>query len=127
MKQSIYERYCILRDRTGVKDAKVATDLSIPKSTFSEWKKGKYVPKAEKLQKIADYFGVSISYLMDGVEESQHQADYNGYYLNDETARVAQEIFEDRDLRILFDAARDSSPDDLRMAADLLRRLKGDR
>lgn len=82
---------------------------------------------AARLQKIADYFNVPISYLMDDVKESEHQAEYTGYYLNNETAKVAQEIFEDRDLRILFDAARDSSPDDLRMAADLLRRLKGDR
>lgn len=45
--------------------------------------------------------------------------------MNPETAEIAQQLFEDKDLRVLFDAARDSSPEDLQMAAELLRRLKG--
>ena len=105
--------------------SRLERDCGFANGYIGRLKKGSF--PNDRLQKIADYFGVSISYLMDDVKESEHQADYNGYYLNDETAKVAQEIFEDRDLRILFDAARDSSPDDLRMAADLLRRLKGDR
>ena len=34
-------------------------------------------------------------------------------------------IFDDSDLHALFDAAQNSKPEDLKMAADLLRRLKG--
>lgn len=45
-------------------------------------------------------------------------------YYEDETAEIAQEIFENEGLHILFDAARDSRPEDLQMAADLLKRLK---
>ena len=48
----------------------------------------------------------------------------DGWYINEETAKAAQEVFEDPDLRILFDAARDSRPEDIRMAAEMLRRLK---
>ena len=33
------------------------------------WKQGKYTPKQDKLQKIADYFGVSLEYLMTGKED----------------------------------------------------------
>lgn len=47
------------------------------------------------------------------------------YYLNPETAKLAQEVFDDPNLRVLFDAAKNSRPEDLRMAADLLKRLKG--
>lgn len=46
------------------------------------------------------------------------------HYLNPETAKVAQELFDDPNLRVLFDAAKNSRPEDLRMAADLLKRLK---
>ena len=44
---------------------------------------------------------------------------------NDEASRAAQEAFDDPDLRILFDAAKGSRPEDIRMAAEMLRRLKG--
>lgn len=82
-------------------------------------KEGKF--PSDRLVIIADYLNVSTDYLL-GVEISQQDS---GYYVNDETAKIAQEIFEDSDLRVLFDAAKNSKPEDLKMAADLLKRLKG--
>ena len=117
-----YERYCRIRDANGFKDADVAKATGIYKSTFSDWKYGRSVPKIDKLQKIADFLGVSVSVLMnDDVQTDVHD---DGYYLDKDTAAVAQDIFDDSDLRALFDAAKDSRPQDLQMAADLLRRLK---
>ncbi len=66
----IYDRYKAIRDSRNVKDSQVAKETGITKSTFSEWKSGKYTPKQEKLQKIADYFGVSIEYLMTGSNDN---------------------------------------------------------
>lgn len=64
----MYEIYCKLRDKKGIKDADVSRSTGITKSTFSDWKNGRSVPKQEKLQKIADYFGVSLDYLTTGEE-----------------------------------------------------------
>ena len=46
------------------------------------------------------------------------------YYLNHETAEIAQKVFDDPNYRILFDAAQDAKPEDLLMAAEMLRRFK---
>lgn len=67
----MYEIYCKLRDAKGVKDADVVRETGITKSTFSDWKSGRSKPKNEKLQKIADYFGVTIDYLMTGKEPEE--------------------------------------------------------
>ena len=67
----MYEIYCKLRDERKVRDADVVKETGITKSTFSDWKNGRSKPKQEKLQKIADYFGVTVDYLMTGKEESQ--------------------------------------------------------
>ena len=64
----MYKKYVQLRDSLGVTDYRVASDTGIPKSTFSDWKNGRSTPKQDKLQKIADYFGVSLEYLMTGKE-----------------------------------------------------------
>ena len=72
-----------------------------------------------RLKKIAEYLDVSIEYLMTGEEKPSE-----GYYISTETARMAQEIFLNPDLRALFEAARDSSPRDLKTVADLLKRFK---
>lgn len=46
------------------------------------------------------------------------------YYLNEETAAIAQDIFENKELRLLFDAARDADPEDLEAVHTMLLALK---
>lgn len=79
---------------------------------------GKKLPRMDKIQALADYFHIEKSDLLEKKNDDAN-ADY---YLNPETAKVAQEIYEDEDLHALFDAARDSKPEDLKMAAEMLRR-----
>lgn len=61
----IFER--LLKER-GVTAYKVSKSTGIGASTFSDWKNGRSTPKQEKLQKIADYFGVTVDYLITGQE-----------------------------------------------------------
>lgn len=67
----MYETYCKLRDNMGCKDSDVAKATGITKSTFSDWKSGRSNPKNDKLQKIADYFGVTLEYLLTGKDEKE--------------------------------------------------------
>lgn len=111
-----YEKIKMLCDREHIAVTALEKKLGFGRGSIGKLKKGG--TSAERLQKIADYFGVSLEYLMTGEPQT-------GYYINPETAKMAQEIFEKPGLRTLFDAARDSAPNDLKMAADLLERLKG--
>ncbi|MBQ8331898.1 MAG: helix-turn-helix domain-containing protein [Clostridia bacterium] len=47
---------------------RVAKSTGISASTFSDWKSGRSVPKADKLMRIAEHFGVSLEYLLDGAK-----------------------------------------------------------
>lgn len=67
----MYKKYVQLRDSLGVTDYRVASDTGIPKSTFSDWKSGRSEPKVDKLQKLANYFGVSIEYFLEGCEKER--------------------------------------------------------
>ncbi len=96
----MYEIFVKLLEKYGVTAYKVSKATGIGGSTFTDWKNGRSVPKQDKLQKIADYFGVTIEYLMTGNESQQE------YYLNEETAKQAQEMYEDSDMRTLFDMKR---------------------
>ena len=122
-----YEIFDKLCKKHGVTAYHVAKSTGVSTATLSSWKVGRYTPKADKLQKIADYFGVSVDYLM-GSDPAGGQSD--GYYKNPETAAVAQEIFENSELRALFDVQKDMDPDDLRalygMALALKRKERGD-
>jgi transcriptional regulator with XRE-family HTH domain len=69
----MYEIYQKLRDERGLKDSDVAREASVSKSTFSDWKVGRSKPGIKKLQKIADFFGVTVDYLMTGKEEDKKE------------------------------------------------------
>lgn len=59
-----YEVYAELRDKKGVSDYRVSQETGITKSTFSDWKSGRSIPKIDKVKKIADYLGVTIDELL---------------------------------------------------------------
>lgn len=122
----MYEIFSKLLQSYGVTPYKVSKETGISQSTLSDWKKGKITPKSDTMKKIADYFDVSVDYLMTGEEKKVGEK----YYLNEETAQVAQEIFENKELRALFDVQRDMEPEDLKalhnMALALKRKERGD-
>lgn len=76
---------------------------------------------ADAIIPIANALNVSKEYLM-GWEDST--STNNEYYYNPETAAMAQQMFENKELRVLFDAARDASPEDLKLVYDMLIALK---
>lgn len=65
----MYEIFEQLLKQHGITAYRVAKDTGVTTATLTSWKQGKYTPKPEKMQKIADYFGVSLSYLMTGKED----------------------------------------------------------
>lgn len=68
----MYDVFTNLVKKKGCKVADVAKSTGIAHSCFSDWKNGR-VPRYDKLQKIADYFGVSVDYLMTGKEPEGQQ------------------------------------------------------
>lgn len=60
----MYKRYAELRDEREITDYKVAQDTGIAASTLSDWKRGVYTPKVDKLMLIAKYFDVPIEYFL---------------------------------------------------------------
>ena len=67
----LYQKYADLRDGAGVTDYEVAKRTGVSTATLSNWKYGRYIPKIDKLKKIADYFGVSIEYFLEGEPEKE--------------------------------------------------------
>lgn len=60
----MYEKYEALKNLKNVTDYQVCKETGIAPSSISDWKAGKYNLKIDKLQKLAEYFGVSIEYFL---------------------------------------------------------------
>lgn len=80
---------------------------------------------ADRLFTVASFLNVSPEYLVSGKHAPKESAEGRIYYFNDETAQAAQEMFECKELRALMLAARNNSPENIKIATEMLLRFKG--
>ena len=120
----LYEQVKEIAKIKGYSINRLEKELGFARSSISKFNKN--VPSMEKIKQIADLLHVSVS---DIIGENEISSENEKYYVNDETAQVAQEIFENKELKALFDVQRDMEPDDLRalhsMALVLKRKERG--
>lgn len=67
-----------LRNAKGLYQKDIANELNIAISTYSYWEQGKIEPDNTTLKKLADYFGVSVDYLL-GCDEQPTQSIFDTY------------------------------------------------
>lgn len=103
----------------GYSQADLARHMHVSTASTAKWCTGQAIPRIDKIQSICNWLGIEKSDLL----EDSH-GEKPKYYLNPETAKVAQEIYDDKDLHALFDAARDATPDELKRAKKFLQMLK---
>ncbi|WP_429247450.1 helix-turn-helix domain-containing protein [Lactococcus lactis subsp. lactis] len=60
------EQLKTLRKINGITQKELAEKLKIKQNSYSDWENGKSEPNIEMLVRIADYFDVSLDYLMGG-------------------------------------------------------------
>lgn len=114
-----------LRLASGLTQAEMAEKLGVSKSTISMYENGNREPDYEILERIADFFNVDTDYLLGRTDKTTILPETAAkYYINEETAKAAQEIFENKELRLLFDTARDAKPEDIQTVHSMLLALK---
>lgn len=109
----MYDIFEKLMKEKGVRPFDVAKATGITPSTFSDWKKGRAVPKTEKLKKIADYFGVSLGYLT-GADEPPPDVPYD----------IILYLRDNPECEAIVESLRGVKPRDLHFIAELIERLK---
>ena len=86
----MYEVFEQLLQKHGVTPYKVAKEAGVTQTALSNWKSGRSTPSSKTLQKVADYFGVTVDYLMTGRAEAKEKAP-------ELTARDERDIAKDLD------------------------------
>ncbi len=117
----MYDIYEKLLEIKGVTTADVCKATGISQSTMSNWKKRQNNLSAKNAQKVADYFGVSVDYLMSGRERPEPQ---ETYHFDPEAAEITQEVLRRPELRALFKATRGVKSDNVLFAANMLEKFK---
>lgn len=121
-KQIFAKNLLTLLEKNGKTQREVADSISVSPQTFNTWCQGIALPRMGKIQKLADYFNVDKTFLID--QKPITETSGEPYYLNDETRQIAQEVFENPELRSLFHVARDIPPERLKAHIEFMKNLK---
>ena len=103
----------------GISLGTMEKEMGISNGASYKWKNSS--PSMEMLNRLSNYFGVSVDYLTTGQEKENELK----YYYNDETAEIAQFLFENPNYKVLFDASRKVKPEDIQFVKEMIDRMSG--
>lgn len=78
----MYDRFVQLLQEYNVTPYRVSKETGVGQSSLTDWKTGRATPKTDKLQKIADYFNVSLDWLI-GKSDFKNVEDAAKSYFNE--------------------------------------------
>lgn len=134
----MYEYFLNAIKAKGLSVADVVRGTGIAKSTMSEWKSGRSTPKADKMQKIAEFLDVSVEYLLTGRNEpvfvmpdydpKEHELIEKFGVLNDEQKDIILSVIRqftpaqnsNSTMNVLIETDRNALREDRRMKQRLL-------
>lgn len=95
--------------------SEICNALNLKYSTFTDWINANTYLRIDKIEKMANYFGIEKSDLIE-----ERQPDKSDYCVDEETKKIAQEIFDDKDMKLLFDLKKTAKADELMNYAKFL-------
>lgn len=113
--KTIGERMKLRREELNLSIREVAQRAGLSPSSIMRYERGEVDMGSDKVPPIARALHCTVAYLMGWEDE---------YYMDQNTLDMARRLFEDTELRLLFDAAADAKPADLKATYDLLLALK---
>ena len=105
-----------LMDSRGIDRNKICADLGLKYTTFTDWVKGNTYPRIDKIELLANYFGVPKSELVEKYTD--------GYYTDPEAAEFAEYLRTRPGARMLFSAAKDITKEEMEETVKYIEFLK---
>lgn len=115
-----YDVFSKLCDENGVSCKRAAMEIGLSNSIAAKWKRTGATPNGETLSKIAEYFNVTVGYLL-GEEEQKEKPLVNG----DEELTEYLEILKTRpEMRMLFQISKDATKEDVEAAVRVIEAIR---
>lgn len=119
------KRLQIAMDQQHMKAQELATRSGLNKASISQYINGTHAPSNISAGKMAAVLNVNPVWLM-GYDVPMARDTMQGpvsYYMDEETAALAQEMFEDPDMRSLFHMKRNMDPERFKTHMDFIKTL----
>ena len=118
IKRLFSHRLSSLMSERNINQREIAQVVGVSESTVGKWLLLKAIPRMGVIQKLAAYFNVGKSYFLEAESEQP------GYYTDPEVAEYAEELRTNPKYRLLFDASKDLSKEDIDFVVNMIEQLK---
>ncbi|MBM7623658.1 helix-turn-helix domain-containing protein [Sporohalobacter salinus] len=122
------ERIKKLRKEKNISQRKLAKILGLSPSTIAMYETEKRKPDSETLQKIADFFDVSVDYLLGRTDQRQSnnenkKADKIKQALSDDPELIEfwEQLSTREDLKLMFKQTKDLSPESIHRIIEIVK------
>jgi transcriptional regulator with XRE-family HTH domain len=118
-------RFKEARIKLGMGQKEVAAAMGVTQPTVSAWEADAKTPAADNLSKLSDLYGVSVDYLL-GKSDNPARRGRIQYSNADDDAEfweLRDQLHKRPEMKILFDASRKASKEDIETVAKLMNRL----
>ncbi len=116
-----YERLYNECKISGITVTKLTLELGLSSSNATAWKNGR-IPKTEVLQKIADYFDVTVDYLL-GTSNQKRPLVNN----DEELTEYLYELKTRPEMRMLFKLSSKATKEDVEQAVRIIEAIRNDK
>ena len=115
-----------LRESKNVMQKDVANALGISPASYSLYEKGQREPSIAMVTLIANYFHVSVDYLI-GIEKSDGLCSMTTFQdeIDDYTQELGEFLYYNPNHKVLFDASMEVKQSDIELAKQMLDRING--
>ena len=103
-----------LRKERHLTQDQFAKKMGVSRSTIGMYEQGQREPEIDFITACAEFFNSSTDYLL---------GNESGYYENEKTARIAQQMFDDPQMRDLYDMKRNMRPEVFQAHYDMMKKL----
>ena len=123
---TLKSRIQYLARKKGLSLTKIEEHLGFGNGTITKWDRSS--PRIDKLRQVAELLNVSVDFLLGDVfynnsPELYPYKENQGYYDDPEVAQLANQIKNDPELRILLDAKRSLSKEDMESVINITKSL----
>jgi transcriptional regulator with XRE-family HTH domain len=99
------------------KQIDLANYLKCSTGLVTAWCKGEKMPRMDKIQAICNWLHINMSDLVD----DKHNLQEEGYYLNEETKKIAQAIYDNPDLHEVMILCEKMQPEKLKALLEFMK------
>lgn len=112
-----------LRESMNKTKAQVARELHMPYTTYVNYEKEAREPNSENLIQIANYFNVSVDYLIGRSDDEKTSRSINA---DQELQEYLEELKNRPEMRMLFSVSKNATKEDVEQAVKIIEALKKD-